>query len=99
MSQNVPPAKLVVLKTAARRRKIIELRVHGYTVEYIAKVLGVSKKTVDRDLKSKDIQDFTERLMRQQLVDVSKADLETRLQYRDKLLEKLMPQRVEQTLH
>ena len=91
MTQNVPKLKLV-----ARRRKVIELRAKGKTIQKIAEELGVSEKTIDRDLKSQQIQDFIDELIRQQLEDIIEAEIKTRLQYRNSLLNKLMPKQIEQ---
>jgi len=95
MSQNVPPQKETTLKKAVRLRKVIELRAQGGTIDNIAKALGVSEKTIDRDLKGDDIKPFVDELIRQQLTDIVEAKLGMRLKYRDKLLEKLLPRKIE----
>jgi len=91
MTQNVPK-----LRKISRIHKVIEQRAKGNTIEQIAQSLGVSEKTVDRDLKSKTAQDFLDELIQQQIVDINQAeDIETRLTYRSDLLEKLLPKKQE----
>lgn len=98
MSQNVPKKQLNKLRKASRRRKVIQLKADGLLIEDIAKQLGVSEKTVDRDLSSQDAQQFTNELVRQQILDIKKARLPTRLSYRSDLLEKLLPKKMEQKI-
>jgi IS30 family transposase len=93
MSQNVPKPNL---KKAARLRRVIELRAQGGTIDGIAKALDVSEKTVDRDLRGEDIKLFVDELIRQQLTDIVEAKLGMRLRYRDRLLDKLLPRKIEQ---
>lgn len=83
------------LRTTIRRRKVIELKASGKTIAEIAKVLDVSEKTVDRDLKSQDVQTFIDELIRQQIVDIKSAKLPTRLNFRSDLLDKLLPKKAE----
>jgi len=92
MSQNVPKKKL---KTASRRIKVIELRAKGWTIDKIAGFLKVSEKTIDRDLKSVDVVEFVDELVRRQIEDIESVDEGERLRYRDKLLDKLIPRRIE----
>jgi AcrR family transcriptional regulator len=96
MSLNEPNEGKCVLKKKARRRRIIELRTQGHTITEIAEELGVGDSTVDRDLKSRDAQEFIDALVQQQLADIISAKIGVRLHYRDKLLEKMMPRKVEQ---
>ena len=64
----------------------------GLTESQIAKKLGVSERTVRRDLRSLQVQEFVEELKRRQLQDIEESeDPRTRLHYRDKMLDKLIP--------
>ena len=95
MTQNEPTKEKCILKKKVRRRQVIELRSRGRTINQIAEKLGVGDSTVDRDLKSSDIQEFIDALVQQQLIDILDAKIGPRLHYRDKLLEKMMPRKVE----
>jgi IS30 family transposase len=95
MTLNEPSKEKCILKKKVRRRKIIELRTRGRTIAEIAEELGVGDSTVDRDLKSSDVQEFIDALVQQQLIDILDAKIGPRLHYRDKLLEKMMPRKVE----
>lgn len=87
------------LKQDERRIKVIELRCSGYTETQIAEMLGVSERTVRRDLKSSIAEEFVCELKRRQLKDIEESkDPKIRLLYRDKLLNKLMPKKVNQTV-
>ena len=87
------------LKQDERRISVIELRCSGYTQTEIAEMLGVSERTVRRDLKSSIAEDFVSELKRRQLKDIEESkDPKIRLHYRDKLLNKLMPKKVNQTI-
>lgn len=91
MSQNVPK-----LRPLARQHKVIELRAQGKIIADIAKELDISEKTVDRDLKSQTITGFTDELIRQQIIDINKAEeLPLRLQFRSDLLDKMLPKKSE----
>ena len=87
--------KKAKLKKAVRRLKVIELRVKGYNLEKIAKKLGVNEKTIRRDLKSQQTSDFIDELVRQQLLDINGSDVDVRLRYRDILLGKLLPRKIQ----
>jgi len=78
------------LKQVERRRRLIELMFTGLTEKKIAEILGVSDRTVRRDLKSPQVKEFALELLRTQLRDIATADIKTRLYYRDKLLGKLI---------
>jgi IS30 family transposase len=83
------------LKQVKRRIKLIRLRCTGLTEAQIAEELGVSERTVRRDLKSAQAQEFVEELKRRQLLDIEETrDPVTRLKYRDMLLNKLIPKQV-----
>ena len=83
------------IKHFERRKQVIELRRRGLTESQIAKDLGVSERTVRRDLRSLQVQEFVEELKRRQLQDIEESeDPRTRLHYRDKMLDKLMPRQL-----
>ncbi len=96
-SPNVPKTKDKLRKTA-RRRKVIELKAQGKTIAVIAKELNVSEKTIDRDLKSQDVQAFIDELVRRQIVDIESSKPATRLHFRSDLLDKLLPKKLEQKI-
>ena len=81
------------LKQVERRHRLIELMCRRLTEKEIAGILGVSERTVRRDLKSLQVQEFASELLRKQLRDIAAADIETRLKYRGKLLTKLIKNR------
>jgi transposase len=78
------------LKQVERRRRLIALMFTGLTEKEIGEILGVSDRTVRRDLKSPQVKEFALELLRTQLRDIATADLKDRLYYRNKLLEKLI---------
>ena len=79
------------LKQNEWKIRVIELRCSGYSEVKIAELLGVSERTVRRDLKSSIAEEFVEELKRRQLRDIEESeDPKIRLLYRDKLLNKLM---------
>lgn len=78
------------LKQVERRRRLIELMFTGLTEKEIGEILGVSARTVRRDLKSPQVKEFALELLRTQLRDIATADVKDRLYYRNKLLEKLI---------
>jgi IS30 family transposase len=86
------------LRKKARRRQIIELKAQGYTIAEICKKLGVSDSTVDRDLKSQDVQAFIDELVRRQIIDIEASKPAIRLHFRSDLLEKLLPKKMEQKI-
>jgi transposase len=78
------------LKQVERRRRLIALMFTGLTEKEIGEILGVSDRTVRRDLKSPQVKEFALELLRTQLRDIATADLKDKLYYRNKLLEKLI---------
>lgn len=91
------------LKREVRRKRVIELRCVGLTQPQICEKLReegfrTSRRTVWEDLHSATAEDFIEELKRRQLADIALAgnDYEIRLKYRDLLLDKMMPRKVEQ---
>ena len=86
------------LKQISRRKKVIGYLCSGFSEVLIAKKLGVSERTVRRDVKSVQVQEYIDELLRRQLKDIEEGDdRKIRLQYRDKLLGRLMPKKVAQT--
>ena len=82
-------------KQVIRRGRVVKLMCMGKSGQEIADILGVSIRTVQRDLKSIEVQEIVEELKRRQLLDIEESEDErTRLQYRDKLLDKLIPKKV-----
>jgi len=90
-----PKRKRALVKKAGRISRILELRVKGYTLEQIATELKCNESTIRRNLKDESTQAFIDALVREQLADIVAAKTGTRLHYRDKLLEKMMPRKVE----
>ena len=87
------------LKQVERRIRVMQLRCSGYTEVQIADVLGVSERTVRRDLRSSAAEDFVCEFKRRQFKDIEECeDLKMRLDFRDKMLNKLMPKKVNQTI-
>ena len=84
------------LKQATRVQRIVELRSLGYTLRMIAdkmKAEGyrISEHTVWRDLHSAAMDDINFELMRRQLADINASnDIGLRLEYRSRLIKKLM---------
>jgi len=76
-----------------RRRKVIELKAQGYTIDEIAEKLKVSNSTVDRDLKSADVQAFLDALVQRQIADIEGSKPTARLRWRSDLLDKLLPRK------
>lgn len=94
MSQNVP--KKPKIRKISRIHKVLEQRSQGKTIAEIASNLDVSEKTVDRDLKTETAQAFLDEIVQQQIIDINKAeDINTRLDYRSDLLDKLLPKKSE----
>ena len=88
-------------KQLTRRRRVFELRVIGLTIPQIQQKMTeedfkVSERTIWQDLRSDDVKEFTDELMRRQLADITLSDnISVRLNYRDRLLDKLLPKKVE----
>jgi len=55
-----------------------------------------SERTVWNDLNSTEAKDYLEEILRKQLTDITIADIGLRLKYRGKLLDKLLPSKIEQ---
>jgi hypothetical protein len=81
---------------AMRRAEVIRLKAKGYTNGDIAKQLGVSRKTITRDLSSEGVLIFVGELIRRQLWEIETShpeDLPIRdkLRWRADLITKLLP--------
>ncbi len=96
--KNLEEPKPNLLRKKARRRRVIELKAQGYTIAEICKELDVSDSTVDRDLKSTDVQQFIDELVRRQITDIESSKPAVRLHYRSDLLDKLLPKKLEQKI-
>jgi len=100
MNQNEPktPTEKNVIGKKIRQRKVFIMKAEGKTIDEMAQILGVSDSTIDRDLKSENIQIFTDELIRQQIIDLNEAKLPMRLHFRSDLLDKLLPKKSEQKI-
>lgn len=83
-----------------RRIRVVQLWALGVSGEdTVAKMkeegFRISHKTVYRDRHSTEAAEYVEELIRLQLQDIKGASLEQKLNYRDKLIGKLVPQRIE----
>lgn len=90
--------KLTLPRTVTKR--IVELWGIGATAEETVKALHdenitISLHTVYIKRRSLTAQEMIDELIRKQLRDITTSDGEIKLKYRDKLLEKLIPQRIE----
>ena len=93
----------VLLRQAARRQRIFELRVLGLTIPQISEMLkkegfriGTSEHTVYDDLHSGEAKEFVEEVLRRHLANIAmEEDRAVKLKYYDRLLDKLMPTKLE----
>jgi hypothetical protein len=88
------------MKQTTRRRRILELWAIGTSIPQTVKTMRkegfrVSEKTVYRDRHSLEMKEMIDELTRRQLNDIDKAKPILRMKYRDKILEKLMPHKIE----
>jgi len=60
--------------------------------------MHVSVRTINSLLNSLEAKSFVDELLRLQLRDITTSDTALRMKYRDRLLEKLMPKRIEQQI-
>ena len=87
------------LKVAKRRRRVFELRCLGYKIPQIKEKLAEEKQnwsmdTIKADLHSDDASAFLEELERQQFADIAlEDDRKVRLEYRDRMIERLKPRK------
>ena len=87
------------LKVANRRRRVFELRCLGYKIPQIKEKLAEenqfwSEDTIKADLHSDDATAFLEELERQQFADIAlEDDRKVRLEYRDRMIERLKPRK------
>lgn len=94
MSLNTP-------KRIQRINRIFELRCMGWTMNQIQKGLreehfirGTSTKQIRRDLRSPQMKAYVDELIRLQMKEIYDCtDVKTRLEYRDRILNKLVPSR------
>jgi hypothetical protein len=91
------------LKQLQRRKRTLELHVKGLTIPQINKALldenyETSEHTVFDDIHSSTAIEYREELERQQRCDITLAqkDLKLRLEYRDRMIDRLTPKRIEQ---
>ena len=93
----------VNLRQAKRRQRIFELRVLGLTIPQISEMLkkegyriGTSERTVHDDLHSGEAKEFVEELLRRHLANIAvEEDRAVKLKYYDRLLNKMMPTKLE----
>jgi len=86
-----------------RVRRVLELSTSGMTIPDISDMMkgegyAASERTVWSDLNSVEAQEYLEEVLRKQLTDITIADIGLRLKYRGKLLDKLMPSKIEQKI-
>jgi len=86
---------------ARRLRRVLELSTAGFTIPDISAKMkeegyAASERTVWSVLNSIEAKDYMEEILRKQLTDITIADIELRLKYRGKLLDKLLPSKIEQ---
>ncbi len=84
-----------------RVRRVLELSTSGMTIPDISAMMKkegfrASERTVWSDLNGIEAKEYLEEILRKQLTDITIADIGLRLQYRGKLLDKLMPSKIEQ---
>ncbi len=86
-----------------RVRRVLELSTSGMTIpdisaRMIKEGFKASERTVWSDLNGIEAKDYQAEILRKQLTDITIADIRLRLKYRGKLLDKLMPSKVEQKI-
>ena len=92
------------ISAKARLDRAIDLKCRGLTDKEISDHMKeegyqwVSERTINKILNEVPEERVVEELKRLQLRSITTADVALQLKYRDKLLEKMMPRRVEQTL-
>ena len=91
------------VKQLQRRKRTIELSCKGLTIPQINNALNqenfeTSEHTVFDDLHSQTAVEYGEELERQQRADITLAqkDLKLRLEYRNRIIDRLTPKRIEQ---
>lgn len=91
-------------KVDVRRRRVFELRCRGLTIPAIYEKLreeGIfaCEKTIWSDLHSDQLQGFIEELLRRQFADMElSGSYKLKLEYRDRILDKMMPSKPENSL-
>jgi orotate phosphoribosyltransferase-like protein len=92
------------ISKAGRLARALELKTRGLTYAEISQRMAeegywhVSLRTINRLLNSLEAQTYVEELKRLQLRDITIAEIPLRLKYRDRLLDKMMPRKVEQKI-
>jgi len=86
-----------------RVRRVLELSTAGMTIPDISDMMkdegfAASERTVWNDLNSVEAKDYLAEILRKQLTDITIADIGLRLKFRGKLLDNLMPKKIEQKL-
>ena len=86
-----------------RVRRVLELGSAGLTIPDISDMMkkegyAASERTVWGDLNGVEAKEYTAEILRKQLADISIAEIGLRLKYRGRLLDKLMPSKVEQKI-
>ncbi len=84
-------------------RRVLELSTSGMTIPDISTMMkgegyAASEHTVFNDLHSVEAEDYLAEILRKQLTDITIAKIGLRLKYRGKLLDNLMPKKIEQKL-
>jgi len=88
-------------KLETRRRRVYELRCRGFTIPNICEKLReeqvfVSERTVWEDLHSNQMLSFVEELLRRQFADMElSGSYKLKLEYRDRILDRLLPRKPE----
>jgi len=83
-----------------RRIRVVEYWALGATLQETTRYMReegyrISPTTVHRDRHSTTAKEYIDELIRRQLRDIATAELEQKLNYRDKLISKLVPQKIE----
>jgi len=83
-----------------RRIRVVEFWALGLSAVETARAMKdegyrISQHTVYNDRHSTEAREYVDELIRRQLRDIALGDLELKLNYRDKLLGKLIPQKIE----
>ncbi len=102
MAQNTPIS--LDLSEAGRKARILTLKMRGLNDNEISKRMKeegydkVSRRTIQRILKTISKAEMVDELLAQQQRDITQADIEIRLKFRDRLLDKYIPQNIKQEI-
>ena len=97
-------AKINKISLTGRLARALDLKARGLTDAEISErmkdegYMHVSVRTINSLLNSLEAKSFVDELLRLQLRDITTSDTALRMKYRDRLLEKLMPKRIEQQI-